>query len=131
MKQTGTILSTDNETAEIAIARESACGGNCASCGGCNSVTVVTAINTIGAKVGDKVEMEMASSKVLFTAFIVYALPIIMFVLAYFAGVKISGNDTIGIIIGFLVMALFYAAIIIFSKKNKNKYQLKVEKILN
>jgi len=68
---------------------------------------------------------------VLFTAFIVYALPIIMLVLAYFAGAKISGNDTIGIIIGFLVMALFYAAIIIFSKKIKNKYQLKVEKILN
>lgn len=131
MRQTGTVISSTGTMAEISVIRESACGGNCASCGGCNARTVVSAKNTIEAKVGDKVEMEMASSKVLYTAFIVYALPLLLLIVFYFVGAALSGSEGIGIASGFIVMAISYAIIIKFSKKNTNKYELEVEKILD
>lgn len=130
MKQTGTVISTDGTSAKIAVVRESACGGNCASCGGCKADTVVEALNLAGAKKGDRVVLEMDSSRVLLTAFTVYTLPIILLIAVYFAAAALFHSETAGIAAGSGCMVLAYAAIIAFSKKNKNKYTLKVEKIL-
>ena len=77
MTQTATVKRLVGETrAEIIVWRESACGHNCASCGGCASsgkpqVTVV-AENQACAQPGDTVLVESESRKVLGLAVVLY-----------------------------------------------------------
>ena len=72
-------------TAEVACRRASACGGDCGHCGGCtNAQTVlVRAYNPIGAKPGDRVVVESASSQVLGAAAAVYLLPVLFLLGGY------------------------------------------------
>lgn len=73
--------------AEVYLARASACGKSCASCGGgCSGpqeIITVTAQNSIEAQPGDQVIIETDSGKILSIAAIVYLLPIILFFLLY------------------------------------------------
>ena len=76
-----------NGTAEISVPRKSACGHDCEECAGCGvsgTSVYATAQNPISAQVGDKVVVESSSKKLLGTMFIVYMLPILLFLLGYF-----------------------------------------------
>lgn len=131
MKQRGTVTDVKGTTAVCLIVRDSACGENCASCSAaCSNKTIVEAQNCANAQIGDTVELEMESSQVLFTAFLVYMLPLILLVAVYFSAAIFTENEPLKIIIGFAAMAAAYFIISEFGKKNKNKYALKVEKIL-
>lgn len=59
----------DDTHAEIFMERPSACGGNCHDCGGCagdqKRVVIATAVNNIGARVGDQVYVEAETGKIL------------------------------------------------------------------
>lgn len=131
MKQNGIVIAVKGNTADIRIQRESACGGNCASCASsCAKNAVVAAENKAGAVQGDRVELEMPSSRVLSTAALVYVMPLIMLIAGVFAGNMIFKSEALGILCGFLCMAAAYAALIAFSKRNRSKYALRVTKIL-
>lgn len=75
--------------AELMVRRQSACGHNCASCGGCGpeSATRVTVLaeNAPGAGVGDTVRVESESSRVLGMAAVLYILPLFLLFVGYFA----------------------------------------------
>ncbi|MGL5756180.1 MAG: SoxR reducing system RseC family protein [Paraclostridium sp.] len=79
MNQHGYVVElVDSITAKIKMQQHSAC----ASCGKCASSTdkkdiVVEVDNTIGAKIGDYVEVNMDSMDVIKAASIVYAIPLI------------------------------------------------------
>lgn len=79
MDQQGYIVEiVDNKTAKLKMQRHSAC----ASCGKCATTSekkdvIVEVDNSIGAKVGDRVEVNMESVNVLKAAAIVYILPLI------------------------------------------------------
>lgn len=79
MNQHGYVVElVDSITAKIKMQQHSAC----ASCGKCASSTdkkdiVVEVDNTIGAKIGDYVEVNMDSIDVIKAASIVYAIPLI------------------------------------------------------
>ena len=94
MEQTATVrtLYTDG-TAEIVCRRASACGGDCADCGGCSGSQAVLAraANPIGAKPGDRV---------LGAAILVYLLPLVLL----FAGVALAGGwgAAAGFVLGFV-----------------------------
>ncbi|MDY3030723.1 MAG: SoxR reducing system RseC family protein [Clostridia bacterium] len=130
MKQTGTVVSVNGTEAKIRIHRESACGGNCASCGGCKSETVVTAENKAGAAAGDRVELEMPSSRVLGAAVWVYIIPIIFFVIGDIIFNRIFHSEGMAALGGLCAMTAIYLAIIVQNRKNKDKYRLVVEKII-
>ncbi|MFR8332025.1 MAG: SoxR reducing system RseC family protein [Oscillospiraceae bacterium] len=68
----------DDGTAEIVCRRASACSGDCGHCGGCTDAQTVLARanNPIGAKPGDRVVVQSASSQVLGAAVVVYLLPL-------------------------------------------------------
>lgn len=94
MRETGIVMKTDGNMCQVSVHRKSACGENCASCkAACSSREhICTAKNSVGAKTGDKVVLETDSKKVLKWAFLVYILPILVF-LAVFAAVSEWGKS--------------------------------------
>lgn len=74
-------LSGSGAAAVVRVARESACGKSCASCGGCDKRTIdVRAANRVGAKPGDTVDVESATGKTLWLCFLAYMLPTLLFI---------------------------------------------------
>ena len=132
MKKLGIVVSTQEDEAYIRIQRESACGGNCASCSSsCAKEAVVKALNKAGAETGDCVELELESSSALSAAFLAYVIPLVFLVAGYFAAGYILNSEIGGICAGFIFMAAAYTVISRAVKKNTNKYSLRVEKIIN
>ena len=65
------------------MTRRSACGHDCAKCGGCGGLETqtlyVTAFNGVAAQVGDRVLLEGETGRVLGIAVLVYLLPVVLF----------------------------------------------------
>lgn len=77
-----------NGQAEISVPRKSACGHDCEECAGCGvSGTSVRTVagNPIGARVGEKVVVESSSKKLYGMILLVYTLPLLFFLVGYFA----------------------------------------------
>lgn len=126
MNQHGYVVEiVDSITAKIKMQKHSAC----ASCGKCASSTdkkdiVVEVDNTIGAKVGDYVEVNMNSVDVIKAASIVYIVPLIALLGGTIASysilnfINISFNkEILSAIIGVTLTALAY--LFIKSKDSK------------
>lgn len=72
-------------TAEVTVARQTACGHDCAHCAGCGTrggEVVVRASTAIPVAVGDRVEL-YSDSRVLGIAALVYLGPVVLFLLGY------------------------------------------------
>ena len=128
MKKRGEIISLNGETAKVRIQRDSACG-NCHKCDEGKAKEIV-ALNRVGGVVGDTVEIEMESSTVLGAAALVYIIPLFLFIIAYFAVEAVFKTEWSGIVGGFVVMVIAYVAIAAFNKKNKEKFNLTIEKVI-
>ena len=94
--QQGTIKKLlPNGLAEVEVTRRSACGHDCAKCGGCGGLETqtlyVTARNHAHASVGDRVLLEGETKQVLGFAVLVYLLPLVLFFVGYGVG---AGNET-------------------------------------
>ena len=103
----------DQGLAEIEVQRQSACGHDCASCGGCGAPQEriqAVARNIVDAKVGDTVTVEGENKQIMRMAAIVYTLPLVLF-FAFFVvaslcslgegvagalGQSAAGNRTLG-----------------------------------
>lgn len=125
MVQKAKVLSVqDNGIAEILVERESACGHDCGSCAGCGlrAAPIKTyARNTKGACVGDTVEIESESRKVLFFAGAVYLLPLILFFAAYFIVYAISGLDASAMTAGAIGFVLGIAGAVLLNHREAEK----------
>lgn len=83
----------DSKNAEIEVQRQSACGHDCAKCGGCGAPLEriqAVAANPIGAKVGDIVTIEGESKQIMKAAAVVYAIPLVLF-FVFFAAASLLG----------------------------------------
>ena len=106
--------------AEVLVVRESACSGDCHKCAGCGSVTQtlrVTAENCIAAQRGDVVFIESDTAMVLKGAMLVYLVPLIAFVAAYLAAMRLGSW---AILIAFAAFALGMLPAFIYNRKMKN-----------
>ena len=83
MEIIGTVIKTDGEIATVLVKRVSACGENCANCGGVCEATKTTAIvkNSAEAGVGDVVKIESESSGVIRAAVVLYMVPVLVTIL--------------------------------------------------
>lgn len=100
----------DRDFAEIEVQRQSACGHDCASCGGCGAPQEriqAVAKNQVNAKVGDIVTIEGENREIMRMAAVVYTIPLILFfvffVLASLCGLGegVSGGlGCLGLIVG-------------------------------
>lgn len=100
----------DGPKAEILVCRSSACGHDCASCGGCgpDSMTQVLAQadNPIGARVGDTVLLESESGRVLGLAALLYLVPFVFLFAGYFLASDLFGlGEGAGVAAGLVFLA--------------------------
>ena len=115
-----------NDMAEVAVARTTACGGNCGSCESCifqNELKTV-ARNTIGARIGQKVVIESKSSKIYGAALLVYIMPLILFMAAYALAYVSGAGEGLCIAISFLGLALGAAIMVLSQRLKKDKDQI-------
>lgn len=100
------------EVAEVSLMRQMNCK-NCDNCGVCTqkptSDLLAMASNTIGAKVGDMVEVESSAGSSIGIALMVYGLPCVFLILGYFLGQMMGfgelgcvGMAGLGIPVGFI-----------------------------
>lgn len=94
----GTVIETDGAKAKVAFKRQKACGDchACASFGADEAVTEVE--NTLGAKVGDRVNIALHQGSMLKAVLIMYGIPLLMLVIGVFVGSRFS--DLAGALLG-------------------------------
>ena len=131
-----------DKIAVVEAARKSACDGchkqtngeSCSVCtllGGDRKITA-KANNKIGAKVGDRVEIESSSGLLLLYGVIIFVLPIIAALAAYYAAQAFGADETIRLIaalVGFLIITavdIFVSRII-----GKSRCDVNIVKIIN
>ncbi|MCG8502644.1 MAG: SoxR reducing system RseC family protein [Firmicutes bacterium] len=133
MQQVGVITEVHNNKAIIQIKRATACGGECHKCSGCETtLQKVEARNGIEAKVGQTVQLEMKDSTILFAAFLVYIIPLVMLFIGYGAGSALFADDLIGGFCGVLFMGMSFWVLKRKDKKlhQSQKYELVITKII-
>ena len=128
MNQQGYIVEiVDNITAKLKLKRHSAC----ASCGKYATTSeekdiIVEVDNSIGAKVGDRVEVNMQTINVLKAAFIVYTIPLIALLIGivgtFYTLNTINFNGNIEAISGVVGLVLTFIVFLIL-KKNDKKFR--------
>lgn len=141
MKEVGIVNSIQGNEAKVIIQRNAACG-DCGACQvGKDKLTMeVTAKNVIGAKEGDKVEVEMKFVNVLKASFIMYGIPLIMFIVGSIAGYYYSSivleqpdNPIFSFLFGIILTAITYLIIKYLDSKGKfsYKYEPQITNIIN
>ena len=74
-------------TAEVTVARQTACGHDCEECAGCGvtgAAVHARALNPIGARPGQKVVVQSDTGKMLHIVVLVYLIPVLLFFVGYF-----------------------------------------------
>lgn len=110
--------------------RVSACGESCASCAaGCSrkSVIDVTAVNRINAMPGDKVIIESSSLKVFSIAALVYILPLLFFLAAYFIADALKAGESACVLISTGAFLLGCLAVYLINKFFRRDRKLSFE----
>lgn len=114
-----TKLLPDN-MAEVAVARTTACGGNCGSCESCifQSQLKTAARNLVGAKPGQRVIIESKSSSIYKAALLVYVFPIILTLAGYLLAYAAGGAEGICVASAFAGLVLG-AVMVVLSQRIK------------
>lgn len=121
MREEGVVKKEAGEFCEVVIRRKTACGDNCASCGGACKMNFqsVTAKNPVGAKAGDGVIIEMESKKVLFSAFLVYILPVLVFAVSFYGTKKLDFDGAVSGGISAVLTVLSFGITMLYDRRHK------------
>ena len=141
MKQSGIILSIDDDRAKVMLQRQTSCG-DCKACklGREDAKIEVDAINSVNAKIGDHVEIDMEHQSFLAAAFIVYLIPLFALIGGIFIGNMILNmtemaeyKDLGSGLFGLLLTAVTYSIIRSKEKsfKSNKKFVPTITGILN
>jgi sigma-E factor negative regulatory protein RseC len=137
----GVVLRTDSQTAWVKTVRSSACEG-CSAKGSCHTMggardMEVKALNTAGARAGDRIVLSFETSSLLKATFLIYVFPIILLIVGAALGQMLAplidlNPSVLSVLLGF---AFFFTALMIVKVRankmaKKNAYQPKVIKIL-
>ena len=137
----GIVLRTDSEAAWVKTVRSSACEGctakgSCYSMGGGNEMEV-KALNTAGARAGDRIVLTFETASLLKATFLIYVFPIILLIVGAAIGQMLASlidfsPSALSVLLGFVFF--FTGLFIIKARANKmakkNAYQPKITKIL-
>ena len=127
-----TRLLPDN-MAEVAVARTTACGGNCPSCESCifqNEIKTL-AKNRIAARPGQRVVIATKSKLIFGAAALVYLMPIALMLLSYALAALAGAGEGLRILASFaaLILSAFILVASQRSKKNKDKIQFEIVRL--
>ena len=115
--------------AEVVVSRGTACGSNCGNCESCvfqNEIKTV-AKNSVHARQGEKVVIETRSSRIYGAAFLVYIVPLAVFILGYAVAALLGAAEGTCILCSFLAMCVAVAIIVVTQRHSKNKNPIKFE----
>ena len=123
MTQEGIVTKAfSNGMAEVAVTRMTACGGNCGSCESCmlQSEVKTLAKNRVSASEGQRVLIESRTSAVFGAIFLVYVMPLILFLLGYAAAYLCGAREGICILCSCLGLALG-ALLLVLTQRGRKK----------
>jgi sigma-E factor negative regulatory protein RseC len=119
MEEEGRIIKVEENLAQVEVERKSACR----ACGLCSlrrgNTMIAEADNSIGAKVGERVRIEIPSSIILKGALLFYILPLVALILGMALGIKITKHQTGGLILGLSFFTLSYILAWLYNKKRR------------
>ncbi|MCE5285403.1 MAG: SoxR reducing system RseC family protein [Pelosinus sp.] len=134
-QQEGIVLSIDGGLAKVKTSRHNDCE-NCGACPG-NSALVLEARNTLGAKPGDRVLIEVQEVNMLKAAFIVYMLPLLAIFIGAVFGNFVAEKMGYGVTLfqvagGFILflLSVLYIKLFDLNARNDVKMQPVIAKIL-
>jgi len=132
MRETGFVKSTEGEFCTCITRRKSACGENCASCkAACSSREhTFTAKNTVGAKAGDEVVIEMPTKDVLKSAFLVYILPLLAFLFGFIYFFETGKSELTSALWGLVLGGAMWILVSFYGKYKKAELTPEVVEII-
>ena len=115
--------------AEVAVRRTTACGGNCGSCESCvfQNELKTPALNRIQAQPGQKVLIESQSSRIFKAAFLVYVMPLLIFLLGYLLAAALGLSESLQIVLSFAGMLLGGVLLVMSQKRIREKDKITFE----
>ncbi len=119
MQETGTIISTHGNKAVIQLNRGEKCDGcNVCSAFGENKMQL-EALNSIGAAVGDWVQVVVQPQQVIKSSMLIFILPLFMMLAGYFVAVRFipPHSEGVGIVGAFTALALAFVVIKLTDKR--------------
>ena len=132
MNSLGIVTRCKNDFAFVKIIRNSMCGDDCGSCNLCAKREIeVKALNTIGAEVGEKVELKMPEESGFLASLFTYGIPMIVLILGIIVGACIGKAEMFSII-ALCVIAIWYFVLFFLEKNRKYSKMLtpEIEKII-
>lgn len=119
-------LNENGRLAKVRVSRKtmcdgcskSDCEGSCeiGSLFGANKTADASAENSIGAEIGDIVEVEIRDSNLLATAALVFILPVVLSIISYCIAKACCAAESTAIITTFAVFVLCFAVIILVDR---------------
>ncbi|MBR6727222.1 MAG: SoxR reducing system RseC family protein [Clostridia bacterium] len=127
MKTLATVVEIENEkTATVSVARHAACDGchKNADGTGCSVCTLLggkrearaRALNTAGAAVGDTVEVESRTGRMLLYAATVFLLPVLLALGAYFIGLHLTAREGVALASCAAAFVISFVGVWLFSR---------------
>ncbi len=118
MVNEGIVLKLDGEFATVGVKQLSACDTCRAQCSGhCDKATTIETVvkNTLGAKVGDRVELYSRTSTVITFAIEVFVMPLVLAILGYLIPYLLNASSTVsaicaisGFILSFVILKILH-----------------------
>ena len=135
IEEIGTVVDCQDNIAEVAIERTEACAGcsaksMCQPFGEKENKMIISAINNISAKKGNKVKVAVPSTTFIKASFIVYIVPVIFMLIGAFIGEIYFKNDIVIFILSGLFFIISFFIISKYSKINKEIYTPVITEIL-
>ena len=140
-REEGTVVAVSGETAQVLLRRSRLCEG----CGSCcvlvdDDTMLAEAENSVGAKQGDRVFVDLPASQSIRAAYILYGIPLLAFLIGLGVGAllgsAIFGGGAVvalGLILGFGFLALSYillSRVYAPGSRASSRYRLVITKIL-
>ncbi len=127
----GLVVALEGDKAKIRFLRGSAC----AHCGACltagENEMEVTLKNTLGAKVGDRVSVDLSPHRVVQASLLAYAVPLALLLAGVTIGSRVS--DWFGLLLGVLACGIAYLILRLVERRTRKKssFQPRMERILD
>ncbi|MBN2737582.1 MAG: SoxR reducing system RseC family protein [Spirochaetales bacterium] len=132
MNEQGTINKIKGKIAEICINQE--CGQGCSHCGSHGKAITMKAENdqNLDIKIGDKVEIYAPESQAILVGFMIFILPLILFIGFYYLANMIFSDaaDYVPVLSGFTGIAIAFLINLVAGKLKKSSGYPKIVKII-
>ena len=114
MREVGKVIKVEKNNIKVRIGRKSACA-SCNMCGMKSEAAHIDILteNTVNAKIGDSVELELETSVVMFSAGIIYIVPLVTALIGFFIAYILKVSEVmqfaflmIGTFVGFIFVSI-------------------------